>query len=70
MSDTVKIKVGFECLSVAGADHEDIVEIDRAEWDAMTADEREAMLEGMADVELSNSASAYAYVIDEEEAGQ
>lgn len=62
MTDTIRIKVGVE-YSFTTASSESVFEVDRAEWEAMSDDEREQALNDYATGELENSVSAYAYVV-------
>lgn len=47
MSDTVKIKVSMSVGYAIGTDYDEVIdtEISRAEWDAMTSEEREKFCE-------------------------
>lgn len=60
----VRIKTGVEMSSVSGSTQEDVVEIPRDEWDAMTPEEREKRLEDIAQETLDNEVNAWAYVED------
>ena len=66
MSDTIRIKAGVEC-SFTTASTESVYEVDRAEWEAMTDEQREQALNEYAEGELSNSVNAYAYVMEDED---
>jgi len=61
-SDIVRIKVGVSMSSIYNSTREDVIEIPRAEWDAMTEDDRTKMLDECAEEMLSNEVEAYAYV--------
>ncbi len=63
--ETIRIKAGVEC-NFTTASTESVYEVSRAEWEAMTPEEREQALEEYAQGELENSVSAYAYVIEDE----
>ena len=62
--DVVRINTGVS-MSLNGAEKRDIVEIPRAEWDAMTDAEREERLSEIAQNVLDNEVDAWAYVEDE-----
>jgi len=64
--DVVRIKTGVEMSSVAGSAREDVVEIPRADWDAMTPEEREAELDSIARSTLENAVNTWAYVDEED----
>jgi UV DNA damage repair endonuclease len=66
MSETIRIKAGVEC-SFTIAKTESVYEVDRAEWEAMSEDEREKTLDDYAQGELENSVNAFAYVLDDED---
>jgi hypothetical protein len=63
--DVVRIKTGMEVSYIANSAREDVIEIPRAEWEAKTPAEREAMLNDIAEETLANSANAWAYVDEE-----
>lgn len=67
MNDKVKIRVGMEVNYIAGSTQESVVETEftRAEWDAMSEEEREKILEDWAETEVSNHVNAWAIVDDE-----
>ena len=65
MSDTIRIKAGVEC-SFTTASSESVYEVDRAEWEAMTPEDRQCALDDYAQGELENSVNAYAYVMEDE----
>ena len=65
-SDMIRIKAGVECIFTI-AKSESVYEVDRAEWEAMTDEDREQALDEYAQGELENSVSAYAYVLEDED---
>jgi hypothetical protein len=60
--DVVRINTG---VSMGRAEQREIVEIPRAEWDALTSEQQEKRLEEMAEEMISNEVDAWAYVEDE-----
>lgn len=62
--DVVRIKTGVSMRSIHNSTREDVVEIPRSEWDAMTSEERQALLDDIADTTFSNEVDAWA-VVDE-----
>jgi hypothetical protein len=64
--DVVRIKTGVEMTSVSGSAREDVVEIPRADWDAMTAAEREAELDSIARSTFENEVNVWAFVDGED----
>jgi hypothetical protein len=61
--EPVKIKVGIEVKN----SHEYVTDgPPRSEWDAMSADERQAYLDGLAQQEIADEVNAYAYVEGED----
>jgi hypothetical protein len=60
--EMIRVKVGVSMRAVSGSKQEDVVEIPRAEWEAMTDEEREARLNQMAEAAVSNEVDAWAYV--------
>ncbi len=60
--DVVRIRVGIAVSYIAGSKREDIMEVPRAEWDAMTEKERQDYLEGLAQDEIDNAVDAWAVV--------
>ena len=65
MSDVVRINAGVSMRSVSGSEQKDVIEIPRAEWDALTDAEREERLSEIAQNMLDNEVDAWAYVEDE-----
>lgn len=63
--DVVRIKTGTSVNYIADSTREEVIEIPRARWEAMTPEERAAELEGIADETLANSVAAWAYVDEE-----
>jgi len=63
--DMVRIKTGVSLSFVSGTAREDVIEIPRSEWDAMTPEQREQRLESIAKEMLDNEVNAWAYVEDE-----
>lgn len=63
--DVVRIKTGTSVSYIANSTREDVVEIPRAEWEAMTPEEREGMLNNIANTTLENSVDVWAYVDEE-----
>jgi hypothetical protein len=66
MSDVIRIRVGVNMRAIAGSEQEETVEVPREEWDAMTADERNARLAEEAMDFMANEVDNYAYVIEDE----
>lgn len=64
--DVIRIKVGVSMRAIAGSEQEEIVEIPREEWDAMTSEERDERLNWEAESFMSNEVEGYAFVIEEE----
>lgn len=64
--DVVRIKTGTSVNYIADGTREEVVEISRARWEAMTPEEREAELNQIADETLANSVNAWAYVDEED----
>lgn len=64
--DVVRIKTGVQMPSIPGTTREDELEIPRAEWDALTPEEREERLEEIAQETLSEHVNAWAYVDEED----
>jgi len=64
--DVVRIKVGVSMRAVHNSTQEDILEVPRSEWDAMTDKEREEYLDQAAQDHLANEVEAYAYVAEDE----
>ena len=64
--DVVRIKVGMAVSYIAASKREDIIEVPRAEWDAMNEKERQDYLEGLAQDEIDNSVDAWAVVVGED----
>jgi hypothetical protein len=65
MADVIRIKTGVSMRSIANSTQEDVIEVERAKWDAMSADEREQYLDEIAQTVLSNEVEAWAYVDEE-----
>jgi hypothetical protein len=61
------IALSVSMPSYAGSDVEDYVPIPRAEWEAMTEDEREARIQEETDAFLANSVDAGGGVVDASE---
>ena len=61
MSDTIKIKLYID-TGFAGCKHEDVAEVDRAEWEAMSDEDREKHLQEEARDFLANHIDYGAYV--------
>lgn len=64
--DVVRIKVGMEVNYIASSTREDEIEIPRAEWEAMTEEEREQQLMREAEVMVSNHLDSWAYVVEDD----
>lgn len=63
--DVVRIKTGVQMNSISNSTREHVVEMPRAEWEALTAEEREAELDEIAQGTLANEVNAWAYVDEE-----
>ena len=61
-TEYVRIVVWAEMSHIAGSTREDIVEFPRAEWAAMTAEQRENALLECAQDHLANTVESGAYV--------
>lgn len=61
-SDVVRIKLWIEMRAIAGSTQEDVVEIPREEWDAMTQEAREECINTHVEVFMSNEVEAGGYV--------
>lgn len=64
MSDVIKIKM-FVNTGFAGCTHNDVLEVDRTEWEAMNEKEQAEFLEQCASDFMSNYIEFGAYVDDE-----
>ncbi len=61
-------KIKLFCSSgFAGGGHEDVFEVDDAEWDAMSEDEREEFLNDAAITHMNNHIECGAWVIEDGE---
>ena len=60
--DVVRIKVGMCVSYIANSKTEHVEEIPRAEWDAMTEEERSAYLDDLAQEQINSYAEAWAEV--------
>ena len=65
-SDMIRIKTFISVNYIAGSTREDVIEIPREEWEAMTEDEQQARLDGIAEAILANSVEVSAYVDEDE----
>lgn len=61
----VWIELSVDMPSCAGSEVEDYVAVPRAEWDAMTEEEREARVQQEIEEFLANSVNAGGGVVDE-----
>jgi hypothetical protein len=62
--DKIRIKTGVSMRAIH-SNWEDTVEVDRAEWEAMTPEAREEYLEDIAQGTIANEVEAWAYVDEE-----
>jgi hypothetical protein len=63
--DMIRIKTGVSMRAIHNSNREDTVEVDRAEWEAMTPEGREKYLEDIAQDAIANEVEAWAYVDEE-----
>lgn len=63
--DMIRIRTGAEMRSCIGSRTEDVIEIPRAEWEALTEAERDQRLNEIAEETVSNEVDAWAYVDEE-----
>ena len=61
-SDAVRIRVGMAVNYIAGSEREDIIEVPRSEWDAMTPDGRRDYLDAQAENFVENQLDSWAVV--------
>lgn len=66
MSDVVRIKLYVE-TGFAGCEHTDMLEVDRAEWEAMTPEEQAQFLDAEAVEFRNNHIGCSAWVMGEGE---
>lgn len=66
MSGKVRIKYGVAMSSIHNSTQEDVYEMERSEWEAMTKEERDDFLDSLADTALANNVDAWAYVVEDE----
>lgn len=62
--DKVKILITID-TGFPGADHASAVEVDRAEWEAMTPDERDKFMEPSMEISISNHINASYRVVED-----
>ena len=65
MSDVIRIRVGMAVNYIAHSEREDVLEIPRSEWAAMTPEEREDYLDSQAQNHVENHLDSWAVVEDE-----
>ena len=65
-SDMIRIKTGISANWIAGSTRENFIEIPRAEWEAMTGEERENYLDDVAQTLIENGIEAWACVEEDE----
>jgi hypothetical protein len=63
--DKIRIKTGVSMRAIHNSKQEDTVEVDRAEWEAMTPEGREKYLDDLAQGTIANEVEAWAYVDEE-----
>ena len=66
MSDTIRIKVHVG-TGFAGANHEDIYEVEREWWESLTKEQQEKELDQMAVDYLNNCVECNAWVMEDDE---
>ena len=66
MSDVVKIQL-YVGTGFANCHHKDVVEVPREEWDSLSEEQRNEMLDEMAVEFRNNYIDCSAWVIDEED---
>lgn len=65
-SDMIRIKTFISVNYIAGSTREDVIEVPREEWEAMTGDEQQRYLDDVAETLLGNSVEVSAYVEEDE----
>lgn len=61
-----KVKIQVYCnTGFSGCDHNEIIEIDRAEWDSMSQYEQDKYLDEMAETNMINHIEYGAYVLED-----
>jgi len=61
-SDVIRIKVGIAVSYIANSKREYVEEIPRAEWDAMTPEQRDALLDELAESQVADYVESWAQV--------
>jgi hypothetical protein len=64
--DVVRIKTGMQVSYIANSTREDVVEIPRAEWDAMTPEQQQETLDSIAEGFVADYLGSWAYVDKED----
>ena len=66
MSDMIKIRL-YVGTGFAGANHEDVYEVEREGWESLTEEQKEKELDQMAQDYLWNCIECAAWVVEDDE---